>query len=1434
MDRTFSRNPIRWFYPIVVPTLLLFALLLPTTPLFAQVDVEISLSAPVRATPGEEFTYTLTVTNHTGKKLTQIEVKDTLPAMTTFVTASDGGELGEYDTVHWQKLPDLDDGEVLLLQLVVRVQDDATEKIVNSIYSVNYKGAPIERFGGKEIKTRILAPEQMPADADPYPDLVIFEDLNGAFTIDLPLYFTQNSELGYGDVAFNPLPGLQADYGYFFHSDEPNDGALMVFFLKMEHEISSEAAWAEFLPSFTQSFGGDKLANLPLATVWARGEPSVEIEKETDEAHVLMRLHATGNNLIAMLATAPLTTWSEHRSDLLGALDRFEPWTIGYESLLFQRAANTSNQAAAAEEPTPAAEPSSETPANNEPTVEEPAATGVSEISFQKFADTEGLFSVEIPNWPSTTISEPDQGSYGFSFADPERSGEAGDTISPLSISLIDAYKLVDPNWQSLVLQTLDEEEWQQALATLQSRFEPLGTVTLAATDPAQHHALLQVVANQDEGSGNSLLWVEEEEGVAAVILWTEGKDRSMTSTDPNFDRVVRTFSWQPKAARAHLLAQAGYLPTNYGFYDPLSLLTFYPPSAYPFRRVQVIDETVDYGFGSDPAQGVITIQLTSVAKRSLKTKEMAEIVAAAEESLLEGVKENKRDRSAKLIEPEWAVPTVEEGQIALVRAHSKKFEGAVMLHELDGVLATVTLFLPAEQWQANIASLQAALINPPGFEPDIVRQAIADHKSASTATFTVFRGDDPSAGGFHFSPDEPINFFVQLPDNQAEGELEVLVYNPAFERSDPLAMLALLNVSLHNGAADQSEFYTVERGDDGLRATLHYQSDLPQATLPDLRAEFRYNDQWLGEVAFAVQYPEPVTLSDLNFSVVAAAVDAESGHPLDPPQPIVNFVKDNQQVWLNFTGNLPAGSQVRLFREEGLLDLATAQVETWRPESDLRNAFDFRYFGPYQLPVGDHRFYLTVNGLEVWSQIIHCEVADAFADSTEFFADIDQPQWASDLVDTLAAEGDTLFSLPEDLTAIESESADAAFSTAALSQEVFDRFGRMLTTFGATRIQPASWAAQFNGQQRRWRVGDSQIVLQLTEESDSDNKPIYLLEVEPANSEFLSALPADEPISAATVKRLAPLVTWGFSDVHFDEGALSPDGDWVALVTSEGQLYLFDAHTLDMVRSQPLPPLTHTRYRAPIFSNDSQWLALIVESEHGDYIQLWHNWDAIWSWQADLLGHIGTIVNLRFADDASTLYSAAQDGTLRQWQIQALNATSTPIWLDDQPAAISDTAIAADGQIGALALANGTLMLLNEKGDVQVQYELNEQNPQIRFRPDANRRQGVLLIQAEDHVRLLRYRGKRIEDLGQIPAAGEEMALHDAAFSPDASLLLLAGDELSFYDSETGDWLGNLPITSGENDVVANQVSFSMDGKWLLVISAEPGEASLYAITVK
>lgn len=262
--------------------------------------------------------------------------------------------------------------------------------------------------------------------------------------------------------------------------------------------------------------------------------------------------------------------------------------------------------------------------------------------------------------------------------------------------------------------------------------------------------------------------------------------------------------------------------------------------------------------------------------------------------------------------------------------------------------------------------------------------------------------------------------------------------------------------------------------------------------------------------------------------------------------------------------------------------------------------------------------------------------------------------------------------------------------------------------------------------------------------------------------------------------------------------------------------------------------PCTSRRATFSPLINDSQWLALIVESEHGDYIQLWHNWDAIWSWQADLLGHTKTIVNLRFADDASTLYSAAQDGTLRQCQIQAINATSTPPWLDDQPAAISASAISPDGQVGALALANGTLLLLDEKGDVQVQYELNEEKPQIQFRPDANRRQGVLLIQAEDHVRLLRYRGKRIEDLGQTPAAGEERAPNDATFSPDASLLLLASEEINFYDSESGDWLGNLPITSRENSVAASRVSFSQDGKWLLVISAESGEARLYAVVVE
>jgi uncharacterized repeat protein (TIGR01451 family) len=1420
-------------YSIVASILLLLVLLWPSS-LLAQSDVAITLAAPVRATPGAEIAYMITVTNHSGKKLTNIEVKNTLPAMTTFVAASDKGELDESGIVHWRKLPNLNPGDYLWLQLVVRVQDDATDKIVNSIYSVNYDGAAIERFGGKEIKTRILAPEQMPADVDAYPDLVIFDDPNGAFTLDLPRSFTQNSEMAYGDVALNPLPGLQADYGYLFGSDDPNEGALLLFFLKMEDEISSEAAWATFLPSFTQSFGGDKLAGAPLATVWRRGEPNVEVEKDTDEAHVVMRLHATGRNLIVIIATAPLATWGDHRSDLLGALDRFEPWTIGYESLLFQRAASAPQPEGATDGQSAPEEPASEAAPADETPAAEATAAEAADIPFRKFEDPAGLFTAEMPDWQSTALGEPDQGNYGFSFADPASSDAAGNLQSPLSISLIDAHKLVDPEWQGLVLQPLGEEDWRVALANLQSRFEPLGTVTLSTPDPASHYALLQVTANASEGSGSSLLWVEEEQGIAAVILWTEAAGRLLSSTDPHFDRIVRTFTWQPAAARAHLLAQAGYLPSNYGFYDPLSLLTFYPPSAYPFRRVQVIDGAVDYGFGTDPAQGVITIQLTPIGKRSLKEQEMAEIVAAAEEALLAGVKENKRDRSAKLIEPEWALPTVAEGRIALVRAQSKQFEGAVMLREIDGVLATVTLFLPAEQWQANAAHLQSALINPPGFEPDAVRQAIADHKRAATATFTVFRGDEPSAGGFYFSFGEPLNFFVQLPDAKADGELEVILYNPAYERSDPLAMMALLNVSLHNGAADESDFYTIKRGDDGLLATLHYQSDLPQAALNDLRAEFRYNDQWLGEVAFAVQNPEPVTLSDLNFSTVAAEIDAESGHPLDPAQSVVNFVKDNQQVWINMTGDLPAGTQVRLFREEGVIDLATAQVETWRPDSDLRAAIDFGYFGPYTLPAGDHRFYLTVNGLEVWSQIIHCEVADAFADTDEFFAQMDEPHWASDLVDALAAEGDRLFSLPADLTVIESENADAAFSTNTLKLEVFDRFERMLTSFGASRIQPASWPSQYNGQQRRWRIDDYQIVLQQTDERDDEDKAIYLLEVEPANSDLLGALSADEAISADTVDRLAPLATWGFSDVHFDDGALSPDGDWLALVTAEGQLYLFDAHTLEIVRSQPLPPFTGTHYRSPIFSADSQWMALTVESEHGDYIQLWHNWDAIWAWQADLLGHTAAIVSLRFADDGSTLYSAAQDGTLRQWQIQAINAMPTPLWFDDQPAAISDTAVSPDGQVGALALANGNLLILDEENNVKYQYELDAQAPQLLFRPDANRRTGVVLVKTEARVRLLHYKGKQIEEMAQVPAEDEEVSLNDAAFSPDASLLLLAGEEIYFYDSASGDWLGNLTITSGESQVAVSRISFSQDGKSLLVISGEVGEARLYAIAAE
>ena len=103
--------------------------------------------------PGEELTYKITVTNHTGVDLNNVVVVDTLPAGVTFVSASAGEPGNGTVTV---TIPALAKDAVHSFTVTVRVNDDTTGSITNTATIVNAVGGVTEL--GKDISASVTTP----------------------------------------------------------------------------------------------------------------------------------------------------------------------------------------------------------------------------------------------------------------------------------------------------------------------------------------------------------------------------------------------------------------------------------------------------------------------------------------------------------------------------------------------------------------------------------------------------------------------------------------------------------------------------------------------------------------------------------------------------------------------------------------------------------------------------------------------------------------------------------------------------------------------------------------------------------------------------------------------------------------------------------------------------------------------------------------------------------------------------------------------------------------------------------------------------------------------------------------------------------------------------------------------------------------------------
>ena len=182
----------------------------------------------------------------------------------------------------------------------------------------------------------------------PASSLVPFEDPNGVFEMNYPVYFDQFEESATED-----------GYGYMFLASDAS-GAIHVFFSGLEMTLSEEQ-WGAFVEDYTiagmPGFGEDTVELERLV-----GDPGVhvillEVESEESGLHGLVWVEeAEGAMAVVTLAT-PIERWTEQEEMLFEVLDSFT-WSTDAVSAIAPPPEPT--PAPAVPTPTPQPPPSSE------------------------------------------------------------------------------------------------------------------------------------------------------------------------------------------------------------------------------------------------------------------------------------------------------------------------------------------------------------------------------------------------------------------------------------------------------------------------------------------------------------------------------------------------------------------------------------------------------------------------------------------------------------------------------------------------------------------------------------------------------------------------------------------------------------------------------------------------------------------------------------------------------------------------------------------------------------------------------------------------------------------------------------------------------------------------------------------------------------------
>ena len=1252
----------------------------------------------------------------------------------------------------------------------------------------------------------------------------LYEDPDGRFSLNVPDSFSEAQPITYDMVGDNPLNQLLDSSGVLITERETPNG-VSVLFLLLEQEITNWDDFAAFIASFQIAAGGEVL-------------PLVDFRREAGDALVASGSAATrdrqlqvrieaDDGIVSVLSTSvERARYRELRTALADAFDSFtwDPVNVELSLLLgppsSEEASSTDEASPPDEEPVDE-EPVEEAPAQKESAdmegapAEEPGAQDVLKSDGQtdsqqedgpaqeneRYSDEAGVFSVIIPTGlEASEISDADNVVYGSSFYGPDN-----DETPTLGVVFTPAVYAANDSDGVPQFDEVDDEVWNQFVDVfLLDSAKGMEVYTEQRSD--YYHTAFFLLDETDPGSEPPMemwVWLEESDGMgAALVVFGEKDDPANAEI---FHSALTSLSWSPQAAASETASLAGVTDpaqAPVAFDDPFDLIAVSTPPDYPFQAAYFEEGAVQYTFGRSPIDGVIQIGISVPGEGTFNADAWSLVVDEAEKSVMQTLSDAGLGGDPRLVEKSIGQPEIRADNTALVVARTDLYWMAIVLAETDGVLATEVFVVPDSWWQDHEAHMIEAVNVGIDFDPGAIRDIIDEREASDVFVLETGTTDSlPTRGEeidwrYTFEPDEAFTVAVDFATPALDSTFKVIVF-PDNLPDHPLAQFAQWL-----GADEQVSYGAMTSQEDtGTRAAFTYTPDFPM-NAGEYTAYLYYDNELLAANGFTVKDRLPESADIASFA--PAYGEAFAGEPLL----VTTAVHPGDLVTVRGSVDLPAGTQLRLFwyDPDGWLD--TGEVGTIRLDSSYHIPYDWVYFEPeIDWQPGTYTYLLTADGEPFANgQLQVVEETDEIALTDDAGAYIAALPLPTDLAVTTEVEGFDLAILPSETY----PSTDVVSVVDAWLRS--QRWQAALPPIGA----PVAW------DYRRWVKDSYQLVLQPGTDGAEDE---IWIRYSPRVDATFGPVPSGDQLDLDTIDTMTEVAQLGIDGFSATQAAMSPDGNWLAVTTTDGTLYIFDAlRLLDTVWWQP-----DGFYANPVFSPDSRDLAVTLQRQTGSEVQLFSNFDVMWLPTTRFNGHTDTITAIDYQSDG-WLATGGLDGAFRQWDPVGEYLPA----MVDSDAPISGLAAAPEDAPGLLvAREGGSVEYLLDDGetawsDVATTTEFPRITAWSAFDENGV---GDYAVFGEGQVEWFTFNTEETDTVGSAPVDDESFASTGAAFSPNGALFGISGDTAHFYDRASGEWLGEWEVSIDGNRVPITSLGMSPNGQYAIVVS-EDGVTRLWAAT--